>query len=134
MKIKNGEETGASEMNMFSEEVKSIFENEEIKKEERNTLFTLDSDENVVDIATPYKVRNLTGVTIFIEPLFEDKKEKYILNDGQTTKIAISYEKQTRKNFEGINSKINDNIKVQFQGLYLPIQSNFSFNYRNLSE
>jgi hypothetical protein len=124
IKIKNGETTGANELNMFSEEVKSIFEHEEIKTEERSTLFSLNNDENVVDIATPYKVRNLTGLTIFIETLFDDKKEKYILNNGQTTKIAISYEKQTRKNFDGISSKINDNIKIQFQGLYLPIQSN----------
>jgi len=58
--------------------------------------------------------------------LFERSKsgnDKYILGDGQTTKIAISYEKQANKNTDAVGSKINDNVKIQFQGLYLPIES-----------
>lgn len=122
LKAKNEEFKQGEVTEMFSEEVKQS-PDDDIKTEERHTLFTLYEDEEVVDIATPYKVRNLTGMTIFVETLFEGKKEKYILNDSQTTKIAVSYEKQTHKNFEGIASKMNDNVKIQFQGLYLPIHS-----------
>lgn len=77
-------------------------------------------------------------MNIFIETLFEHSKgtnNKYILCDGQTTKIAISYEKQASKNSDVVNSKMNDNIKIQFQGLYLPIESNYFYLiiYRNIS-
>ena len=109
---------------MFSEEVKNDFE-EDIKTNERISLFNLYGDDDVVDVATPYRIRNLTGMNIFVETLFEGKKEKYILHDNQTTKIAISYEKQTSKSYEGVNSKMNDNVKIQFQGLYLPIHSKY---------
>lgn len=52
----------------------------------------------------------------------KSNRDKYILNNGQTTKIAVSYEKQTSKSYDKFASKINDNIKIQFQGLYLPIE------------
>ena len=63
-------------------------------------------------------------MNIFIETLFEKSKganSKYILNNGDTTKIAVSYEKQTSESSYRIRNKIDDNVKIQFQGLYLPI-------------
>ena len=65
-------------------------------------------------------------MNIFIETLFENKSKgtnsKYILNNGDTTKIAVSYEKQTNESSDKMRNKINDNVKIQFQGLYLPIE------------
>jgi hypothetical protein len=116
-------DTSVEPMSIFSEEMKMVDDSTDIRTEERSTLFSLEGNENVVDVATPYKIMNLTGMTIFVETLFDGKAEKYILHDSQTTKIAISYEKQTRKNFDGVSSKMNDDVRVQFQGLYLPIQS-----------
>lgn len=107
---------------MFSEEVKHITDGE-IKTKDQIALFTFDEEEDIMDIATPYRIRNLTGNIVFIETLFGEKKDKYVLNDNQTTKIAISYDKQTTKNFDGINSKMNDNVKILFEGLHLPIDS-----------
>ena len=63
-------------------------------------------------------------MNIFIETLFEKSKganSRYILNNGDTTKIAVSYEKQTSESSYRMRNKINDNVKIQFQGLYLPI-------------
>ena len=36
-------------------------------------LYSGQKESNLVDIATPYKITNLTGLTIFIETLFDDK-------------------------------------------------------------
>lgn len=114
-----------------SREMKDIF-SEEVKTADKRSSFTKESnplinlfDEDVVDVATPYRIRNLTGKIIFVETLFGMNKEKYMLHDNQTTKVAISYEKQTSTNYDGINSKINDNVKILFEGLYLPIESKF---------
>ena len=112
------------EKDMFSEEVKQGFKSSEmIKTDERESLFELIENQDIVDIATPYKITNLTGNMIFVETLFENKKEKYILKNSQTAKIAISYEKQTRKNYDIESSEINDNVKILFEGLHLPIES-----------
>lgn len=119
---------------LFSEEAK-IGRSEEVKTEVRESVFQLLEDKNVVDIATPYKITNLTGSMIFVDTLFESKKERYILKDNQTTKIAISYDKQTTKNYDGVNSKMNDNVKILFEGLHLPIESKVhSLIYRNCIE
>lgn len=50
-------------------------------------------------------------------------KENYILKDGKTTKIAVSYDKQAHRGSNGIISKLSDDVKIQFEGLYLPIKS-----------
>ena len=86
-------------------------------------LYSSHGESNLVDIATPYKVTNLTGLTIFVETLFDDKRENYIIKDGKTNKIAVSYDKQTKRGSNGIISKLSDDIKIQFEGLYLPIKS-----------
>jgi hypothetical protein len=120
---------------LFSEEAK-IGRSEEVKTDVRESIFQLFEDKNVVDIATPYKITNLTGSMIFVDTLFETKKERYILKNNQTTKIAISYDKQTTKSYDGINSKMNDNVKILFEGLHLPIESKpqISLTFRNCIE
>ena len=96
---------------------------DEIKTQERESLFNLIEEKNVIDVATPYKITNLTGNMIFVQTMFDDKKEKYILKDSQTAKIAVSYDKQTQKSYNIENSKMNDNVKILFEGLHLPIES-----------
>ena len=122
---------------MFSEELEySVGGNEGSQNENSESFFGLVGDNGAVDIATPYKVTNLTGNMIFIETLFENKKEKYILKDSQTAKIAISYEKQIKKDYNIESSKMNDNVKILFEGLHLPIESKLIFDlpFRNISE
>lgn len=115
---------------IFAEEVKKA--NEEdltgtvLRPGDRDTMFLLSKDDNVVDIATPYKVCNLTGSVIIVHTLFENAKEKYVLKNCQTAKIAISYDQQTHgRNYESADSKLSDCVKILFEGLNLPIESNF---------
>jgi hypothetical protein len=118
------------EFNIFEED-----KNEpEIDPQSANdtALFSINEDENTIDIATPYKVWNMTGMHIIIQTLFEHSKgikNIYILDDRQTTKIAS-------KNFDVANNKTTDNVKIMFPVIYLPIESNFfSFKiYRNITK
>lgn len=108
----------------LSEEVKDIF-SEDVDSKSKEPVSEFIENQRAVDIATPYKVVNMTGNMIFVETLFDVKKEKYILKDRTTAKIAISYEKQTIKNYEIESSKMNDSVKILFEGLHLPIESTF---------
>lgn len=119
----------------FKDSADFLSEDSKLKFEESKTsslseltsgLYSGQNESNLVDIATPYKITNYTGLTIFIETLFDDKKQNYILKDGNTTKIAISYEKQAHRGSNGIISKLSDDVKIQFEGLYLPIKSKLS--------
>lgn len=106
----------------ISEEVKEMI-SDGIESSSKDSVSEFIESQQIVDIATPYKIENLTGSMIFVETLFEKTKEKYILKDCTTAKIAISYEKQTIKNYNIESSKMNDNVKILFEGLNLPIDS-----------
>jgi hypothetical protein len=110
---------------MFQEEMKESTAHN-IKERERETILPLYNEDNIIDIATPYKIKNLTGMNIFVETFFEgrDDKNKYFLSDGETTKVAVNYDKQTYKTANSNSSKLNEDVRIQFQGLYLPTKSN----------
>jgi hypothetical protein len=112
---------------IFSEEVKKAHDEDlgasVVRPSDRETIFPLYKDDTVSDIATPYKVTNLTGSIIFVHTLFENSREKYVLKNCQTTKIAISYEQQTNsRNYDSSENKLNDCVKILFEGLSLPIE------------
>lgn len=119
---------------LLPEEAKEAI-SEEFFSERKDSLSDFIESQNAVESATPYKIENYTGSMLFVETLFDKKKEKYILKDCTTTKIAISYEKQTIKNYNIESSKMNDNVKILFEGIHLPIESMLIFLiFRNLSQ
>jgi hypothetical protein len=109
---------------LFQEEIReSIYE--EIKETERETMLSLVNGENLIDIATPYKIRNLTGINIFVETFFEGKDDKnyYFLNNGETVKVAVNFDHQTKNNTTSKSAKLNEDVRIQFEGLFLPTKS-----------
>ncbi|CAI2385812.1 unnamed protein product [Moneuplotes crassus] len=106
---------------LLPEEAKEAI-SEEFSSGSKDSLSDFIESQNAVESATPYKIENYTGSMLFVETLFDKKKDKYILKDCTTTKIAISYEKQTIKNYSIESSKMNDNVKILFEGIHLPIE------------
>lgn len=75
----------------------------------------------MLDEATPYAIRNMTGVPFKVYTLF-DKSKSYFIKDGELQRIAVNYERQTQENISSENQ--NDEVKIVFtEAGNIPIES-----------
>ena len=74
----------------------------------------MEHEEDIIDIATPYAIHNLTGYPFIVYPHF-DQGKSYFVKNGENVKIGVKYEHQTNKSIDSRDdSKVTDDVKIIF--------------------